>query len=228
MSDDIRSRSRRRVLALVCGTGLAPTAGCLGSLGSGGSGDGGSGDSGSGDGATTETTATTPEPTATTTDADASTAATEATTVATTTTTETTTTGSGGEDADLGDPAGSVATTPDGLAVVKLESYVGSGDSLVVPEGRWATDVTVENVGDRETELVAVLKYRYGVTAYDDAGEELHSGEVRTAAVGDDTIGPGETHVVSLALPESVDPESVARYEVSITCEAGSDAAYCG
>lgn len=215
------SRHRRRFLELVAAAGTVALAGCSDS----GGGDGGDTSGDGGDETTNSGGDDTPpdsEP-ATTANNDGETeTATDTETGQTTEDDEP----SSGEGRDLGDPDGAVGEiVPDELDIVELNSRVGSESTV---EGVWVTDVTVENTGDQQT---AVDEYTYRVTLRDDSGSELYSGFARGLFPNDQPteIASGETttFIVSAEPPEEGDPDEVASYEVSITCEIGADGVYC-
>lgn len=125
---------------------------------------------------------------------------------------------------DLGDPAGSVGGVgPAGLSIIGLDSHVGAqGES----EGDWVTDITVENTGDQETELI---NYNYELVLTGQNGETLYDG--LATIYGEGQAAPGESATVTIAVDANVDQEvefgDVASYEVSLICSSFVDSTYC-
>jgi len=123
---------------------------------------------------------------------------------------------------DLGDSSGSVENEVDGLTVVGIEAFVGN-ETTFVGDGDWAVRVEVQNDGDTSTEP---LGYTYGVTVYDESGNEIESG-LPSAGTQAGSLEPGESGVVILQPTESFDPDRVDSYEVKISCGTLADGAYC-
>ena len=188
-------------------------AGAMGGL-AGCSGDGGDGDTDGGDGGDTDGGEGSDGAVSTPTADDVAGGTTERTATPTST----------GGDRDLGDPAGSLgAGGVEGLTITSLDSHIGSSGTF---DGAWVTDITVENTGDQETEL---REYSYELVLYDGSDTVLSEGRARLRVVGDTVISPGDSKTFPIAVspdPMSVDPDQVARYEVSISCRF-ADGVYC-
>jgi len=104
-----------------------------------------------------------------------------------------------------------------------LDSHVGAqGES----EGDWVTDITVENTGDQETELI---NYNYELVLTGQNGETLYDG--LATIYGEGQAAPGESATVTIAVDANVDQEvefgDVASYEVSLICSSFVDSTYC-
>jgi len=87
-------------------------------------------------------------------------------------------------------------------------------------------EMDVENVGDQDTDA---SKYDYGMTPYDEDGEDVSDGG-KVVSIGDGSpdLPAGEIIEVEVKVDTTVDALSVERYELSITCsQFDEDAPYC-
>ncbi len=125
----------------------------------------------------------------------------------------------GGGGGDLGDTDGSVGTNEVGsLEVTGLDSDI---DPSEVPVGnaKWATEITITNTGDQETQL---MEYDYAVST--GSGSALSTGAVN---LGGDTVRPGESNSLTLYVPERRGPETIDSYVLSISCGSFAEGVYC-
>jgi hypothetical protein len=109
------------------------------------------------------------------------------------------------------------------LEIVSAEQDVADeGDPS--PTGTWLLHLGVRNTGEQETD---VMEYAYDGTLYDAEGNGLARTSGKSG--GDESIAPpGEVGDLTLTVPaEEVDPDAVARVEVTIACAAIWDGVYC-
>lgn len=114
---------------------------------------------------------------------------------------------------------GDVATNEvDGLAVT---NHVGDTDAQ-----QFAVEMDVENVGNQDTDA---QQYDYGLTPYDENGEDVSDGgKVVDVGDGSTDLPAGETIEVEVEVDTSINAASVDRYELSITCSPfHENAPYC-
>jgi hypothetical protein len=124
----------------------------------------------------------------------------------------------GGDGGDGGNGGASIPGEIDnGVSGIEVTDHRSNPQSA-----GWAVEMTVENVGDQETNL---NEYSYGVTPYDAEDTALSQGG--GSASGTIRIEPGETATVYVYGPADVSESDVARYEVVIACFDG-DGVYCG
>lgn len=100
------------------------------------------------------------------------------------------------------------------LAFAAYESEVDDGDFVVT--------VSIENVGDQTTDI---WEYDYQLDVYDESGTNLSNGTAMFA-MSDTEVEPGETASLDLN-PQIDDPSAVTSYEITLSCGAFSDGAYC-
>lgn len=115
-------------------------------------------------------------------------------------------------------------STVDGLSIV--------GQSHELVPGRQHEDIhfavtpTVRNTGDQETNLG---DYQYEIRLY--SAEDIDITPGNTWKANAQTVAPGETGTILLQVSfissDSVSPEDVDRYEVTLSCGEDSDGDYC-
>ena len=90
----------------------------------------------------------------------------------------------------------------------------------------FAVTLTVRNTGDQEASLE---DYEYEIRLYSPEDIEITPGN--TWAINPDTVAPGETGTILLQVSfissESVSPEDVDRYEVTLSCGGDGAGSYC-
>lgn len=107
------------------------------------------------------------------------------------------------------------------LTMVSGEEDVAE-DSDPSPSGTWLLRVTVENTGDKETN---VFEYDYEGPVYDADGNQIGAIDGKSST-RNSTAAPGETGEVTLTSREA-DPEAVAGYDVTLSCTSISEGVYC-
>lgn len=118
-----------------------------------------------------------------------------------------------------GESMGSVTeNTVDGLEIVDWQTEQEEGSE------RYQVTVTVENVGEPETDA---FNYDYGLTLYDSDDNDITTGGVGYSAFSSE-VGPGETTDVLVNAGVDGELDDVARYELTLGCpEFGDTGSYC-
>lgn len=109
-------------------------------------------------------------------------------------------------------------------------SFVGHNHRLLRGQDHedvhFAVTATIQNSGNQETNLG---DYEYEIRLYSPEDIDITPGS--TWAVNPDTVAPGETGTVLLQVSfissNSVSPEDVDRYEVTLSCGEDSAGSYC-
>jgi len=139
--------------------------------------------------------------------------------------------GGGADDGDDGDGE-STTTESDGPVQEEMGEVVEnevSGLEIVGWESdasgsRFEVDVTIENTGERDTDL---FDYNYAVNIYDEDGDKFPYNSTNRSAA-ETEIAAGEQGSITLSPRYGGDLSKVERYEISLTCPTlGPSAAYC-
>jgi len=138
--------------------------------------------------------------------------------------------GGGADDGDDGD--GESTTESDGPVQEEMGEVVENeafGLEIVgwvsdASGSRFEVDVTIENTGERDTDL---FDYNYAVNIYDEDGDKFPYNSTNRSAA-ETEIAAGEQGSITLSPRYGGDLSKVERYEISLTCPTlGPSAAYC-
>jgi len=121
------------------------------------------------------------------------------------------------ETTTVGGSMGSATSTVEGLTITAAETSTTASSFKVL--------VTIENTGGKTTDL---FNYGYELLFFDAEGTDLSTRNPTRGSTEGTEIGPGESTTMNVHAPVNGDPEDVARYEFTLSCEgAFISGVYC-
>lgn len=128
--------------------------------------------------------------------------------------------GDGGGNANaesLSDPMGEISeSSVDGLRIADAESDVDGGQFVIT--------MTLENTGNQTTDVTG---YALGANFYNSGGNRVEGSYFRSEYPDGTEVEPGETGTVIFPFEPDGGTDTIARYEIFLTCHQQLDGTYC-